>query len=101
LPHCQEQSTIACRQCIAIPAAGGSACTGAKPMILGRSRTLIHDATASASDSAARPANTTRHDVCVTSHASGAPAITAPRLPANIVKPFNVAKRSRGETRRR
>ena len=34
-----------------------------------------------------------RHDVCVTIHASGAPAITAPRLPANIVTPASVAKR--------
>ena len=50
----------------------------------------------SAIDSAASPRNTTRHDVCVTSHASGAPAITAPRLPANIVTPFNVANRLAG-----
>ncbi len=32
----------------------------------------------------------------VTIHASGAPAITAPRLPANIVTPFSVAKRFGG-----
>ena len=50
----------------------------------------------SAIDSPASPRNTTRHDVCVTSHASGAPAITAPRLPANMVKPFSVANRSAG-----
>ena len=40
--------------------------------------------------------NTPRHDVCVTTHASGAPAITAPALPANIVTPFSVAKRFAG-----
>ena len=37
-----------------------------------------------------------RHDACVTIQASGAPAITAPRLPANSVKPFSVAKRFAG-----
>jgi hypothetical protein len=41
----------------------------------------------SASDSTARPTNTARHEAHVTIHASGAPAITAPRLPANIVTP--------------
>ncbi len=40
--------------------------------------------------------NTIRHDACVTIHASGAPAITAPRLPANIVTPLSVAKRFAG-----
>jgi len=35
--------------------------------------------------------------VCVTTHASGAPAITAPALPANIVTPFSVAKRFAGK----
>ncbi len=50
----------------------------------------------SAIDSAARPRKTARHDVSVTIHASGAPAMTAPRLPANIVTPFNVANRSAG-----
>ncbi len=37
-----------------------------------------------------------RHDACATSHASGAPATTAPRFPANIVTPTTVAKRSAG-----
>ncbi len=32
----------------------------------------------------------------MTSQASGAPAITAPRLPANIVRPARVAKRLAG-----
>ena len=32
----------------------------------------------------------------MTIHASGAPAITAPRLPANIVTPLSVAKRLAG-----
>ena len=40
--------------------------------------------------------NTARHDICVTSHASGAPAITAPRLPANKVTPLSVANRFAG-----
>jgi hypothetical protein len=40
--------------------------------------------------------NTPRHDVWVTTQASGAPAITAPALPANIVTPFSVAKRFAG-----
>ena len=51
------------------------------------------DAMPSSVDSAASATNTLRHEVCVTTHASGAPAMTAPRLPANIVTPISVAKR--------
>ncbi len=47
-------------------------------------------------DRTASAAKTTRHEVCVTTHASGAPATTAPRLPANIVTPASVAKRCGG-----
>ena len=47
-------------------------------------------------DRSASAAKTTRHEVCVTTHASGAPATTAPRLPANIVTPASVAKRCGG-----
>ena len=43
-----------------------------------------------------RPTNTLRHEATVTIHASGAPAITAPRLPANCTTPTSVAKRSAG-----
>jgi hypothetical protein len=59
-------------------------------------RTFHHVAIASASDSIASAANTTRHDANVTIHASGAPAATAPMLPANSVTPFSVAKRFDG-----
>ncbi len=50
-------------------------------------------ASASIPEKAASATKTERQDVCVTIHASGAPAITAPRLPANIVTPASVAKR--------
>ena len=50
----------------------------------------------SAAERIASATKTLRHDVCVTSHASGAPATTAPRLPASIVTPFSVAKRFGG-----
>src|SRR6185369_7229320 len=83
-------------QCILLRADAGGGCTGGNPRSSGRSRTLNQDATPRAIDSAASPRNTSRHDVCVASQASGAPAITAPRLPANIVTPFNVANRFAG-----
>ena len=86
----------ACAQCMPVRAGRRRSRARGKPRSSGRSRTLTHEAMPSAIDSAARPRNTARHDVCVTIHASGAPAITAPRLPANIVNPFNVANRSAG-----
>ena len=70
--------------------------TAGNPASSGRSRTRHQLATASSEDSTARPTNTERHEAWVTSHASGAPAITAPRLPANIVIPASVAKRFAG-----
>src|SRR5664279_3953036 len=89
-------SRRACDQCTPEPALAGVACTGANPRSSGRSRTRHQVATPSVIDNAARPTKMLRHDVCVTSHASGAPATTAPRLPANIVTPFSVANRFAG-----
>ncbi len=86
----------ACVQCIDCVGTAGCACTGTNPICSGRSRTFHHDAMPRAIDNAARPRKTTRQDVWVTIHASGAPAITAPRFPTNIVTPFNVANRSAG-----
>src|SRR5512137_1860298 len=75
-------------------AAGTAPATGAKPSCCGESRTRSQVASASNAEAAARATKTTRHEVSVTAHASGAPAATAPRLPANIVTPARVAKRS-------
>ena len=74
--------------------AGTVPATGAKPSCCGESRTRSQVATASSADAAAMPTNTARQEVTVTAQASGAPAATAPRLPANIVTPARVAKRS-------
>ena len=49
-----------------------------------------------ATESNPRPTKTVRHDATVTTHASGAPAMTAPKLPANCTTPTSVAKRLAG-----
>ena len=74
--------------------AGTAPATAAKPSSRGESRTRIQVASASSAESAASATKTTRHEVSVTAQASGAPAATAPRLPANMVTPVSVAKRS-------
>ena len=76
--------------------AGSAACTGGKPRCSGRSRTMIHAAIPMAMESSPRPTKTVRHDATVTTHASGAPAMTAPKLPANCTTPTSVAKRLAG-----
>ena len=70
--------------------------TGAKPASSGRSRTTNQEATPKVADSAASATNTARQEAWVTAQASGAPASTAPRFPANMVAPFRVAKRLAG-----
>ncbi len=65
--------------------------TAAKTSSSGRSRTRSQVAIASRPEKIANATNTERHEVCVTIQASGAPATTAPRLPANIVTPASVA----------
>ena len=77
-----------------VPTMAADGMDGGQAEVLGRSRTLQPGDTASSAERIASATNTARQEVCVTIHASGAPAMTAPRLPANIVTPARVAKRS-------
>ena len=86
-------SRSAVSQCTEAAPAVVDGLTGAKPNASGRSRTRSQVASASTAESTASATNTLRHEVQVTTHASGEPAATAPRLPTNMVTPASVAKR--------
>src|SRR5512137_1887793 len=70
--------------------------TGGKPASSGLSRTNRQEAIPMPAERTPSVANTVRQEAWVTTQASGAPAMTAPRLPANIVAPLSDAKRLAG-----